>query len=153
MQLRSFIIIFIFLPLSSMADVDRFEELFIWKMSEAMKLDAKKESEFSQIIRKINQKKGRALQSLNKSAEDLSKQKSEGDSKQAVESYKKSLNSYQSINEEEIVELKKIFNYKELAMYLSYKNEVLKKLHDRLTKQAKDGRKDKKAKSKVIIED
>tara|TARA_B100001248_G_scaffold262728_1_gene261734 strand:- start:8495 stop:8938 length:444 start_codon:yes stop_codon:yes gene_type:complete len=128
----------VFLPLLAQAKVDRFQELFIWKMSEALELDAKKEAEFGKIIRDLNQNKTKSLRGLQSLTQEMAKTDDKDKAKDLVQKYEKQLSLYQSVNQEEIRLLREIFNPVELSKYLSYKGVILEKLHSKLEGLTKD---------------
>ena len=121
------------------ANTNRFEELYIWKMSEALKLDAQQEEEFSNLIRTLNREKASAMASVDSSLSKLKEARSENEAEKLVTNYKKALEAYHKVSKEEVKKIVELFNYKVAADYLSIKNEVVKKLQKRLIRPTNVG--------------
>lgn len=131
--LRSLVTIILFTPVFLQAQqMDRFQELFIWKMSEALKLDAEKEEAFTAAVRSLNDKKIRAMQEVDKTLSKMKEVKNESSAKVQINKYREALRTYQNVSQEELEILSRIFNYSQLARYLTIKTEIMKRLQEKI---------------------
>jgi len=133
------LLLIMFFALPSEAKINRFEELFIWKMSEALELDAKKEADFAATIKKLNKQKASRLNDLNALNTEMAKVKDRAKASALLIEYQTKLTSYQSVNLDEVKFLQEIFNPMQMAKYLSYKSIVLSKLQAKLKARAQAG--------------
>lgn len=149
------ILIFTLMPLALQAQTtDRFQELFLWKMSEALKLNAEKEEAFNTAIRKLNEKKAQALQNVDATLIQMKEAKTESSAKVQVEKYRKALEAYQRVNQEELEEMSRIFNYSQLAQYLTIKMEIMKRLQEKMLDPDKESAKEvSPRKPKIILDE
>lgn len=150
------IIILILLPFAAQAQTtDRFQELFLWKMSEALKLNAEKEEAFNTAIRALNEKKSKALQNVDTSLEQMKLVKTESSAKVQVEKYRSALEAYGRVNQEELEEMSRIFNYSQLAQYLTIKMEIMKRLQEKMLDPEKESAKKEVSprKPKIILDE
>lgn len=108
--------------------IKKFEDLFIWKVSDELKLTQKEEDLIGDVIRKTNQKKAKANQELEKLYRQLTKESSDSDRKQVLGKIKKALKAQHETVIEELELLEKGIGLKKLAKYLELKQELTDKL-------------------------
>ncbi len=140
MQLRRGIVFFVLLFAFPLQAADRFQELFLWKMSEAMKLSAEKEEAFNTTVRQLNEKKAKALQDIDTSLAQMKDVKTESSAKAQVAKYKVALDAYHNVAQEELIQMSKIFNYSELSQYLTIKMEIIKRLQEKMLDPKKESK-------------
>ncbi|MCB0347849.1 MAG: hypothetical protein KDD37_03395, partial [Bdellovibrionales bacterium] len=131
------VIILFSMPLQA---ADRFQELFLWKMSEALKLSAEKEEAFATAVRTLNEKKAKALQDIDTSLAKMKGASTENNAKVQVTKYKEALDAYHNVAQEELTEMSKIFNYSELSKYLTIKMEIIKRLQEKMLDSQKESK-------------
>ncbi len=129
----------------------RIEDIFIWKMSDELKLTAAEEKEFTDISRELNKKK----LELNKKIQDLVQSLNDKSTESNLREYKKLIQQYNQISITEFDKIKKIFGSKKFISYLKVKNELNTKMKSILVGEKSDKKEsDDKClpKPKVIIE-
>ncbi len=131
------------------------EDIFIWKISDELKLTAKEEKSFSEIIKNLNQKKTdlnrkiqTELEALNSKAADVQLKK-----------YRQLLQEYNQLTITEFDSVKKIFEAQKFIQYLKLKNELTNKMKSILAGEHSDSSKSSESSSdkklplpRVIIE-
>ena len=100
------------------------EDIYIWKMSDELKLSAREEKEFTEINRSLNKQKS----DLNKKIQDAITRLQPGDGEAALKNYKKLLAQYNEISLTEFDSIKKLLGTKKFISYLKIKNELNTKL-------------------------
>lgn len=106
---------------------NKFEELFIWKVSDELKLPTSEEKKFSDILRELNKKKSE----LSKKQDEMINQmagKKIVDPKVSLGKYKKVLDDYNQLQTREFEELKKILGDERMAKYLVIKRDLTNKV-------------------------
>lgn len=112
----------------------RLEELFIWKMTEELKLPVEKEASFSDAVRSLNREKSKANSELASALEDIGRAQSIEKSKvraateKAVKRYEKAWRAYGDLPLKEVQRLKKILGPELLGQYLIAKAQMAEKL-------------------------
>ncbi|HRK07953.1 MAG TPA: hypothetical protein PLZ57_09320 [Pseudobdellovibrionaceae bacterium] len=112
----------------------RLEELFIWKMSEELKLSVDTEVTFAEALRGLNREKSVALTELNEAlmalGEATRREKTAGVASlsQAMSRYEKAVRRYGEVPVREVARLKPILGAEVLARYLFAKSQVTEKL-------------------------
>jgi hypothetical protein len=129
------------------------EDIFIWKISDELKLTAKQEKQFTEISKSLNKKKSE----LNKKIQEAVQNLKTTDSETQLKSYKKLIQEYNQISITEFDDIKKILGAKKFVSYLKIKNELNTKLKSILVgDKLADNKRDANAKPlpspKVIIE-
>lgn len=115
---------------SSLATVDPevkksyLEDIFIWKMSDELKLTAKEEKEFTTINKELNRKKSELNKEIQKSIQALS----DKDAELELKNYRKLVNDYNQIATKEFDTLKKLLGTKKFIQYLKIKNDLTTKV-------------------------
>ena len=100
------------------------EDIFIWKMSDELKLSAAEEKQFTEISHQLNKKK----LELNKKIQDLVQSLNEKSNETNLKEYKKLLQEYNQVSITEYEQIKKIFGVKKFISYLKIKNELNSKM-------------------------
>lgn len=112
----------------------KFEDLFIWKVSDELKLSVPEEKSFSDFIRGLNQKKSQLNDQIQETLKKLSattSQKKATD--QLVAQYRTQLKALNNLNVEEIDQIKKILGSEKVAQYLVLKNDLATQLKAKLS--------------------
>lgn len=107
------------------------EELFIWKVSDELKLTATEEKKFSEVFKALNQKKQslqNQLQELLENSKLTSAQESKGQSKKIIARYRKITQELNELAIAEIEQIHKILGETKFASYLVLKQEINLKL-------------------------
>lgn len=100
------------------------EDIFIWKMSDELKLSATEEKKFSEITKQLNKKKFE----LNKKIQNLVTDLNESSTEKNLLQYKNLIKEYNQISITEYEQIKKIFGTKKFISYLKIKNELNAKM-------------------------
>lgn len=100
------------------------EDIFIWKMSDELKLSAREEKQFTDISKDLNRKKTE----LNHEIQQLTASLPESASEAELRRYKKLLQQYSQISVEEFESMKKLLGDKRLVSYLKIKSELTSKM-------------------------
>lgn len=112
----------------------RLEELFIWKMSEELKLSVDTEVAFAEALRSLNREKSVALNELNEALLALGevgqRQRTIPSSHltEAMARYEKAVRRYGDVPVREVARLKPILGTEVTARYLFAKSQVTEKL-------------------------
>ncbi|CAN5481489.1 hypothetical protein BH10BDE1_BH10BDE1_24650 [soil metagenome] len=112
----------------------RLEELFIWKISEELKLPVEMETSFAEAIRSLNREKSRAnadvakaLEMLNQ-AQNANQSKARGESERAVRRYEQAWKVYGALPLREVSRMRAILGSERLGRYLVAKAQMAEKL-------------------------
>ncbi|MBC7419831.1 MAG: hypothetical protein H7328_03800 [Bdellovibrio sp.] len=117
------------------------EDIFIWRMSDELKLSTHDERQFTDIQKNLNKKKSE----LNKQIQEITLQIAEEGKKSAnkldatLVKYRKLLTQYNQLSTNEFDSIKKLLGAKKFAQYLNIKSELNNKVKSLLV-----GEKDKK---------
>ncbi|UXR64750.1 hypothetical protein EZJ49_00580 [Bdellovibrio bacteriovorus] len=112
---------------------NQLEELLIWKMSDELKLNTTEEKKFSDIVREINKKKAQFNQELQASVEKMSKAATEKAKDEELVTYRKSLQNYGRMSEEEFDKLKPLLGPERMVQYLQIKQDLTNRIKTMLT--------------------
>lgn len=104
------------------------EELIIWKLSDELKLPAETEKNFTEALRKFNEKKSQTSKTLDGQIEVLKKTKIEKDRQLWLDRYRKSLVDYNALVLDEHDEIKKILGNEKYVHYLELKGDLTNKI-------------------------
>lgn len=107
---------------------NQLEELLIWKMSDELKLTPPEEKKFSDIVRDINKRKAQFSQDLQKSVEKMNVAKSDKDREDVLAQYRKSLQLYGRMGEEEFDRLKPLLGPGRMIQYLLIKQDLTNRI-------------------------
>ncbi|WP_413582501.1 hypothetical protein [Bdellovibrio sp. HCB288] len=138
----------------TVAKRNQLEELMIWKMSDELKLSATEEKKFSEIIKNLNTKKSDLNRSLQTSLETMVNSKDSKKREQEFLLYKKTLQSFNKVSEEELDKLKPLLGTERTIQYLQIKQDLATRIKATLTNPDAPMKDDKKPlpAPKVIIE-
>jgi predicted transcriptional regulator len=100
------------------------EDIFIWKMSDELKLSAKEEKAFTEALKKLNKEKSELNKKIQMMADDLNENTSEA----TLKSYKKLIQDYNQCSIKEFESVQKILGNKKLVQYIKVKNELSNKM-------------------------
>ncbi len=106
---------------------NRVEELYIWKLSEDLKLSVAEEKAFSDLVRDLNKKRQVVNEELGSAIEALSRAVAKERPK-LLAKYKALLKKYSDVSLEEIQSMEKILGADKAALYLVKKTELTNKL-------------------------
>lgn len=95
------------------------EDIFIWRMSDELKLTASEEKKFTEIHKELNRKKSE----LNKEIQDVT-QRLAGPDETQVKKLRKLIQNYNQISLDEFDAMKKLLGLKKFAEYLQVKSEL-----------------------------
>ena len=128
------------------------EDIFIWKMSDELKLTAKEEKQFTEIHKTLNKRKFEINKELSELAVRLNDKSGDAD----LKNYRKLLQSYYQISLDEFDAVKKLLGVKKFIEYVKIKNELNLKMKSLLIGDHSSEKKDSGARPlpapKVIIE-
>lgn len=146
----------LFLTVAASAnDVDknraRVEELFLWKVSDALALDSKQEIEFSKIMKKLREDKARLDGQMEDVLRKIDAQKDEKAQISLLEEYKGYLREYSSYQSREIEQLDKLLGPQKVAKYLVLKEKLINRLKGALVDAGKVADSKVKAKKPKIV--
>ena len=118
---------------------NKVEEFLIWKLSDELKLTAKEEKEFTEIIKKLNAQKAEQNRILQDSIEKM-KKASEKNRSEELARYRKALTAYNHVSEEEFDELKPLLGNERLAQYLYIKQDLAARIKSMLITPEANGK-------------
>ena len=128
------------------------EDIFIWKMSDELKLTAQEERQFTDINKQLNRKKSEINRKIQSSVQSLS----EADSDIALKKHKKLIQEYNDLSVSEFESIKKLLGTKKFISYLKLKNELNSKVKSILIGEKSIDRDEHRSKvlppPKVIVE-
>lgn len=114
------------------------EDIFIWRMSDELKLSAAEEKKFTEIHKDLNKKKS----DLNKKIQEITQSLSHPDDTKIMH-LRKVIQSYNQISIEEFDSMKRLLGLKKFAEYLQIKSELTSRVKSLLSGEKTNG-KDKK---------
>lgn len=114
--------------LAAEAPKSKLEELFIWKMSDELALKSEEEKQFAEMVRDLDQRKFDLNQQMQTHLEKMTSAKTEKEKANELAQYKKSLQSYNRISEEEIDRVQKILGTARTVQYLQAKKDLTNRL-------------------------
>lgn len=100
------------------------EDIFIWKISDELKLTVSEEKKFTEISKSLNKKKSELNKKINEAVMNLSSNSSE----EALAVYKKLLQEYNQLNINEFDLMKKLLGTKKFISYVKIKYELTNKI-------------------------
>lgn len=119
---------------------NQLEELLIWKMSDELKLNSREEKKFTDIVKDLNQKKSQLNHSLQNSVEKMSKAVSAKTKEQELTQYRKVLQTYSRISEEEFDRLKPLLGPERMVQYLLIKQDLTNRIKTMLANPEANGK-------------
>ena len=110
------------------ASKSKIEELFIWKMSDELSLSPQEEKKFSDLVKSLNEKKANMSVELREQLEKMQKAKTDQEKNQSLNQYKKILQSYNRLSEEELDKVKSLLGVGRTIKYLEVKQDMTNRL-------------------------
>lgn len=114
---------------------NKIEELFIWKISDELKLSTKEEKSFADLFRDLNRKKSNLAHLQDETLTKLSVSTKEKDRTAGLSDYRKQILEYDKIQLREFDDMKKILGPERLSKYLSVKRDLTNKVKSLLTEK------------------
>ncbi len=106
----------------------RLEEVFIWKMSEELRLSVEIETTFAEAIRALNREKSLANSEVSQSLFALEKSKSSKDRDLALKRYERAWRQYGELPIREVNRMRPILGVEKLGQYLVAKSQMAERL-------------------------
>lgn len=123
---------------------NKFEELFIWKLSDDLKLTVVEEKKFSEFIRDLNDKKTQINNEIDVTVQDIAKainsknQNKNRDIEKLLTQYRKNIKNYNDLSLKELDGVQKIVGQERTAQYLVFKSDLTNKLKQLLSPTEKN---------------
>lgn len=109
------------------------DELFIWKMSEELKLPPEEELKFSEIISGLNAQKRELYERLDEAVKKLAQANGTKAAEAALTAHRKLIGEQQALQTKELDSLRSLLGAERMAKYLVAKNELTERLKAMLT--------------------
>lgn len=126
----------------------KLEEMYIWKISEELKLTSQEDREFAKVVKQINSARAQANDSLkahlNSANEELRKNQSGFSAQKSdkwLKEYKRLLTQYGKLSTDEIDKIRKVLGQDRAVRYFALKSEMVERFKNLLTPQAQGGEK------------
>jgi hypothetical protein len=103
---------------------NQLEELFIWKMSDELKLSSTEEKKFTEIVKNLNKKKADLNKALQEGVTKMGQATTSAKKNEEFNSYKKNLSAYNKVSEEELDKLKPLLGLDRTIQYLQFKQDI-----------------------------
>lgn len=134
--MKSSLIIFVFLFafLSHAKDVptstqrNQLEELFLWRVSEELKLSAVDEKKVSDFLRTMNQKRAAQNAKVETALQQFIKATSPAEKEKKFQSYREKLQEQNHLSIEELDQIKKILGLEKTARFVEIRYELTNKV-------------------------
>ena len=107
---------------------NQLEELFIWKMSDELKLTSSEEKKFTDIVKTLNKKKADLNQALQASIEQMGKAPTAKKKEEELNRYRKNLQSFNHLSEDEIDQMKSLLGVERTIQYLQFKQDIANRI-------------------------
>lgn len=120
------------------AKKNQLEELFIWKLSDELKLGPIEDKKFSTLVRSLNQKKLDNTLKIEQVTKDLLSAKSDKEKEQVLKNLKRAYQDYNQLSITELDEMKKLLGIQRLTHYLEVKQELTAKVKSLLIQKNDD---------------
>lgn len=134
----------------------RLEDLFIWKVSDELKLSAVEEEEFATQLRALNTKRKKLNEEIEVLLREMGQlsleQKNEGELPKKLRDYERKIKQYSDTQIEEIKQVEKALGPRRAVTYFSLKNDLAFKIRQSLSPQPRSIIAPKLAPPKVVIE-
>lgn len=131
---------------------NRIQELFIWKVSDKLELNADVETKFADIVKKLNQEKTQLSEEIDLQVQKMESEKDEAKLQALVKSFEVSQKKMNDLQDREVAELKKLLGVKKFARYLVIKRDITNRLKEMLSRSEQDGGDKHMGEPKVIEE-
>ena len=125
-----FSLVTILYPRAGFAETKRnqLEELFIWKMSDELKLTSSEEKKFTDIVKTLNKKKADLNQTLQTSIEQMGKASTLKKKEEELNRYRKDLQAFNRVSEEEVDQIKQLLGVERTIQYLQFKQDIANRI-------------------------
>lgn len=130
---------------------NQLEDIFIWKMSDELKLTAQQEKSFTEISKELNRKKSELNRKIQEAIQNLNAKNQES----GLQNYRKLMTEYNQLALKEFDSIKKLLGTQKFAEYLQVKHELTTKVKSILIGERTGEKKDAAVKlppPKVIVE-
>ncbi len=107
---------------------NKVEELFIWKISDELKLSVPEEKNFSDFVRGLNQRRAQVNNDLQESLKKMSTSANPKEREKALSEHRKLLKSYSDLSIEEVDRIQKLLGTEKAAQYFVLKNDLTNRL-------------------------
>jgi hypothetical protein len=107
---------------------NKVEELFIWKISDELKLSVPEEKSLAELIRTLNQRRTRVNEDLQETLKKMSSAQSSSEREKTLAEHRKLLKSYSDLSIEEADRVQKIFGTEKASRYFVLKNDLTNRL-------------------------
>lgn len=143
------------LPCFALSDSEikknQLEDIFIWKMSDELKLTVQQEKSFTEISKDLNRKKSELNRKIQETIQNLNSENQEV----KLQNYRKFMSEYNQLSLKEFDSIKKLLGTRKFAEYLQIKNELTSKVKSILIGEKAPEKKEQSVKlppPKVIVE-
>lgn len=130
----------------------KFEDLFIWKVSDELKLSVPEEKAFSDLVRGLNQKKTDLNEQMQVTLKKLALAKDKKERDKALSEYKTEVKKIGKIAIDEVDQIKKVLGTEKAAQYFVLKNDLANQFKAKLVNPEPDKSKSELPAPKVIEE-
>lgn len=107
---------------------NQLEELLIWKMSDELKLSPVEEKKFTDAVKSLNEKKSDLNHSMQESITKMGKAATAKAKDEELNRYRKILQNYSRVSEEEFDRLKPILGAERMVQYLNIKQDLTNRI-------------------------
>ena len=101
------------------------EDIFIWKMSDELKLTAQQEKSFTEVSKAINKQKSELNKQIQETIQGLEASKAK---EAALQKYRRLMADYNQLSLKEFDSIKKLLGPEKFADYIKIKNELTSKM-------------------------
>jgi hypothetical protein len=112
------------LPARGLDQKTKLEQLFLWKISEELKLSIKEEKQLGEIIQDLDHQRQELSEKIQEQIKEMSLEKNPAKLEKALLQYKKNLKLQAELNTDEIDRVKKALGVSKAAQYLFVKSEL-----------------------------
>ncbi len=116
---------------------NRVEELYIWKISDELKLSVPEEKSFSNLIRDLNARRTDINDQIQSLIKKLALPTSAKEKEKKLSEHRKLLKRYNELNLEEFDKILKMFGTEKASQYFVLKNELTSKVKNLLASPEK----------------
>lgn len=107
---------------------NQLEELFIWKTSEELKLSQADDKAFTEIVKSLNKKKFELNEEMHEIVVKMAQEPTDKKKLALLNQYKKTLQTYNHLSEEEIDKMKSLLGIQKLSQYLKIKQDITRRV-------------------------
>ncbi len=111
----------------------RLEELFLWKISDSLELNATEEESFRNQFKLLSDKKNKAAQEMDRLTAELEGQTDLAKISRSLKGYNDQLMEYNSVQAEEIKVMRRVLGDRRFSQYLILKRDLNQKFKNLLS--------------------